>query len=142
MSEAYAVYIQGISSLDFIDELDERTRISARNAVNRTLQKVRTALWNYWTPLDVVMLGAGTCLCGNLNGAHTLAAGLTGFCIPSGLSDDESRVYQERLRQVCFTPGHLRHFHLGGHMSWANRNFVAEVVTPRLLNAAACQSSD
>ncbi len=42
MSEAYAVYIQGISSLDFVDELDERTRISARNAVNRTLQKVRT----------------------------------------------------------------------------------------------------
>lgn len=97
------------------------------------LVHVRDRLWNFWTPLDVIFLAAGTLLCGNLDGSHAISAGCFGFRHPTAISSDNRKLYQRKLRQHRFAARHLRHFHVGGHMSWANRTFVAEVVTPRLL---------
>jgi hypothetical protein len=102
--------------------------------LTKALSGVREALWNFWTPLDLIFLAAGTLLCGNLDGTHAISGGFAGFKIPLNLPDEDAHLYSERLRQFCFTPKLLRHLHLGGHMSWANRLFIAEVVAPKLLD--------
>ena len=105
-----------------------------RYQLHSALMHVEQTLWNFWTPLDVLFLAAGTILCGNLNGRHALAAGCASFAVPQNPSDNAAQLYDARLRQYRFRLADLPRFHLGGHMSWANRTFIAEVVAPRLFS--------
>ena len=96
------------------------------------LSRVEQALWSFWTPLDVLYLGVGTLACGNLDGSHAPSGGWVGFRPPPKTSPAEQALYQSRLRQCRFEPSMLGQGHFGGHMSWANRLFVAEEVAPRV----------
>jgi pimeloyl-ACP methyl ester carboxylesterase len=106
--------------------------LSSRFPLGPALRKVKGCLWNFWSPLEFPLLGAGTLLFGTVDGRHSLSAGLCGFAVPQGASSEEKELYQGRLRQCCYQLGMARQFHFGGHFGWANRVFVAEVVAPLL----------
>lgn len=97
------------------------------------LRRVERGLWSFWTPLDILYLGVGTMACGNLDGSHAPSGGWVGFRPPADSSAADLALYETRLRQQCFKPSMIGRAHLGGHMSWANRLFVAETVAPCLL---------
>ncbi len=89
-------------------------------------------LWSFWSPLDLLMLAAGTLLFGTVDGRHVVSAGCVGFSAPKAGDGEESVLYRDRLRQRRYTPTMVRQFHLGGHFGWANRVHVAETVAPLL----------
>ena len=86
------------------------------------LARVERAAWNFWSPLDLLFLAAGTLAFGTFDGPHALAAGCVGF---------RGR-YGDRLRQACYRPEWAGRFHAGGHLGGANRVFVAETLAPLL----------
>jgi pimeloyl-ACP methyl ester carboxylesterase len=100
------------------------------------LRRVQRGLWNFWSPLDLILLAAGTFLFGTVDGRHAVSAGCVGFALPEGSGEEERELYRTRLRQQRYRPGMARQFHFGGHFGWANRVFVAEVLTPLLLERA------
>jgi pimeloyl-ACP methyl ester carboxylesterase len=105
------------------------------------LRKVQGRLWNFWSPLDLPLLGAGTLVFGTADGRHSVSAGLRGFLVPQGAAAEEKELYRTRLRQHRYKLRMARQFNLGGHFGCANRVFVAEVVAPRLFGDSA-QVSD
>ncbi|MGL4549690.1 MAG: serine aminopeptidase domain-containing protein [Gemmataceae bacterium] len=86
------------------------------------LSRVEGAVWNFWSPLDLLFLAAGTLLFGTADGPHAVSAGWGGF----------AGEYGGRLRQRCYRPAWAGRFHAGGHFGWANRVFVAETLAPLL----------
>ncbi len=96
------------------------------------LRRVERVLWSFWSPLDLLMLAAGTLLFGTVDGRHVVSAGCVGFSAPKAGDGEESVLYRDRLRQRRYTPTMVRQFHLGGHFGWANRVHVAETVAPLL----------
>jgi pimeloyl-ACP methyl ester carboxylesterase len=101
------------------------------------LRKVERGLWNFWSPLDLLLLGACTLLFGTADGQHAVSAGWCGFSVPQGAGLEERECYAARLRQYRYEARMARQFHLGGHFGWANRVFVAEAVAPLLLGSRA-----
>jgi pimeloyl-ACP methyl ester carboxylesterase len=97
------------------------------------LRKVQRWVWHFWSPLDFLLLGAGTSLVGTLDGRHTASAGLCGFAVPPDADREERELYARRLRQQRYTVAMARQFNLGGHFGWTNRVFVAETLAPLLL---------
>lgn len=101
------------------------------------LMHVQDSLWNFWTPIDVVFLGAGTLLCGNLDGTHAISGGCSSFQQPKGSNEGNRNLYEQKLRQCRFSYRDLKYFHIGGHMSWTNRVFVARAIAPRIVRNLA-----
>ena len=114
--------------------------LSPTYPLGAALAKLDTALWNFWSPLDLFVLGAGTLLFGTVDGRYTFSAGFCGFVEPKGAGPEERGLYRSRLQQSCYRPRMAVRFHLGGHFGWANRVFVAEVVAP-LLKPARSQAA-
>ena len=103
------------------------------------LQKVQGHLWNFWSPLDLPLLGAGTLIFGTADGKHSVSAGLCGFTVPDGATAEVKELYRKRLRQCPYDLRMVRQFNLGGHFGCVNRVFIAEAVAP-LLFADSCQT--
>jgi pimeloyl-ACP methyl ester carboxylesterase len=98
------------------------------------LKRVMDTIYNFWSPLDLFYLAAGTLLFGTADGRHSLSAGCRGFTLPVA-ECDTARSYSQRLEQRRYCPRMLTRFHWGGHFGWANRVFVADQVTPLLSKA-------
>ncbi|MBY0231403.1 MAG: hypothetical protein K2W96_19130 [Gemmataceae bacterium] len=96
--------------------------LSPQYPLGAALARVRGRMRNFWSPLDLVYLGAGTLLCGTADGRHTVGAGLRGFAGAHG----------DKLRQVGYEARWAGRFHLGGHFGCVNRVFVAETLAPLL----------
>jgi pimeloyl-ACP methyl ester carboxylesterase len=96
------------------------------------LCKVQRCLWNFWSPLDLPLLGMGTLIFGTSDGRHSISAGLCGFSVPREACAEVQELYRTRLRQHRYGLRMARQFHLGGHFGCANRVFVGEVVAPLL----------
>ncbi len=96
------------------------------------LQKVRHSVWNFWSPFDLVLLGAATLIFGTADRRHSISAGLSGFAVPHGANPEVAELYRTRLRQRRYELRMARQFNLGGHYGCANRVFVAEEVAPLL----------
>jgi alpha-beta hydrolase superfamily lysophospholipase len=111
--------------------------LSPTYSLGRALRSIEARLWNFWSPFDLFLLGAGTLLCGTMDGRHAVSAGCQGFSLPENANTEERALYRDRLRQRRYHPRMVRQFHLGGHFGWANRVFVAEVVAPLLLGTSA-----
>lgn len=102
------------------------------------LKRVCHSLWNHWSYGDAFLCAAGTLACGCVDGRHTLSAGFRGFSTPADPAKRE--LYNQKLRQLCWSPKFAKQFHLGGHFGLANRVFVAETIAP-LLNESVGQAS-
>jgi pimeloyl-ACP methyl ester carboxylesterase len=98
------------------------------------LCRVEEAVWNFWSPLDLLFLAAGTSVFGTVDGRHTVSAGWGGFRLPGEASERE--LYDARLRQHGYRPAWLSQFHPGTHFGWTNRVFVAESLVPLLREAS------
>ncbi|MHB1557302.1 MAG: serine aminopeptidase domain-containing protein [Isosphaeraceae bacterium] len=101
--------------------------------LRRALRAVRHEMVVFWSPADLIILGAGTCLFGTIDRVRTIGAGLVGFRVPAsdGPGDDRTRQYQ-KLRQVRWSPGMIALGHFGGHFGADSPGFLRKYVVPLL----------
>jgi pimeloyl-ACP methyl ester carboxylesterase len=114
--------------------------IGPKYPLQTALSKVEHGIWNFWSPLDCLFLGASTLLLGTIEGRHCCAAGMVGFQVPSGQSADERSLYQDKLHQQPYTPRMARTFNFGGHFGWTNRAFVEDWIAPLICKPQASPS--
>ena len=103
------------------------------------LRAIRREMVVFWSPLDLVILGAGTWLFGTIDRVRSPGAGMTGFRPPSGLDDDGLAQYG-KLRQVRWRPAMARSGYFGGHVGPDSPAFLRKYVVPllRLPDASKC----
>lgn len=107
--------------------------LSPRYDLARALTAVRRDMVVFRSPLDVVILGAGTRLFGTIDRVRTFGAGLLGFIVPGADEPDGERSRQyAKLVQVCWRPRMVGLGHLGGHFGTDQPWFVRERVLPLL----------
>ncbi len=80
---------------------------------------------------DRWVLGLGTRLFGTTDRRFVRAAGLVGFRMPKGLSNEETRLY-ERLREIHWSERFIPDGHHGGHAGWAGVRFLRRHLLPML----------
>ena len=105
--------------------------ISPTYDLTRALCAVSREVVVFWSPLDLVILGAGTWLFGTVDRVHTVAAGLVGFQVPAGL-DDSGQAQYRKLRQIRWTTELVASGNLGGHAGTDNPAFLRKYVVPLL----------
>ena len=98
--------------------------------LQRALSHTEQGIYNFYSPLDVPVLGALTLGLGTTEGRHAIAAGAVGFQIPESLGTVEHEAYQRRLVQQQYRLDMLADGHAGGHFGWRSRAFVAKYVGP------------
>jgi pimeloyl-ACP methyl ester carboxylesterase len=107
--------------------------LSPRYDLTAALRAVRREMVVFWSPLDVVILGAGTRLFGTMDGVRGGGAGLVGFAVPGPAEPDSERRRQyAKLRQVPWRPRMAGLGHLGGHFGTDHPRFLRECIVPLL----------
>jgi hypothetical protein len=97
------------------------------------LRAVRHEMVVFWSPLDVVILGAGTRVFGTVDRKKTASAGLVGFRVPApGSSNDIKGQQYDKLRQVRWRPRMAATGYLGGHFGPDSPLFLRRYVVPLL----------
>jgi pimeloyl-ACP methyl ester carboxylesterase len=106
------------------------------------LRAVRREIVVFWSPLDVVILGAGTRLFGTVDRVRAFGAGLVGFTTPGPdeLREERRRQYA-KLRQVRWRPGMAGFGYLGGHLGPDSPRFLRKCVVPLLRDDRAAEVS-
>jgi len=99
--------------------------------LSAALRAVRREMVAFWSPFDVVVLGAGTCLFGTIDRVRSPGAGMVGFRRPAGL-DAEGLAEYAKLRQVRWRPGMAMSGYLGGHVGPDSPAFLRKYVVPLL----------
>jgi len=100
--------------------------------LTRALRAVRRELVVFWSPLDVIVLGAGTRIFGTIDGIKTISAGMVGFRPPPGAGDDDREAQYRKLRQERWGPHMATTGYLGGHVGPDNPAFLRKFVVPLL----------
>ena len=88
----------------------------------------------FWSPLDVIVLGAGTRIFGTIDRIKTSARGWSGSARRRRAPDEQQAQYA-KLRQVRWGPGMASTGYLGGHVGPDSPAFLRKYVVP-LLRAA------
>ena len=99
--------------------------------LSRALRAVRGGMTTFWSPLDLVVLGAGTRLFGTVDGKKGISAGLVGFRRPKGLDESGAAQYA-KLRQIRWTPAMATTGYFGGHVGPDCPAFLRKYVLPLL----------
>jgi hypothetical protein len=98
----------------------------------------------FWSPLDVIVLGAGTRIFGTADRVRTFSAGMVGFrqpAVASGAADDPGHAGRyARLRQVRWVPQMVATGNLGGHVGPDSPVFLKNYVLPLLRTGAGDRS--
>lgn len=107
--------------------------LSPRYNLTAALRAIHREMVVFRSPLDVVILGAGTRLFGTIDRVRTAGAGLVGFVQPGpdSLSSESMRQYA-KLRQVVWTPRMAGFGHLGGHFGPDHPRFLRKYLVPLL----------
>jgi hypothetical protein len=107
--------------------------LSPRYELTAALRAVRVEMVVFWSPLDLVILGAGTRLFGTIDRVRTIGAGLVGFQVPPSHAADPARNREYgKLRQIRWHPRMAISGHLGGHMGPDSPFFLRKYVLPLL----------
>jgi len=106
--------------------------ISPRHDLRLALQRVTGGIYNFYSRMDVGLLGAGTATLGTIDRDYGPAAGSVGFETPVGLYDDERKL-RKKLHEMPWTAGLIVEGHDGGHFGWTVRGVVARHIAPVLL---------
>jgi pimeloyl-ACP methyl ester carboxylesterase len=104
--------------------------VAADYDLRRALASTEQGVVNFYSPLDVAVLGAVVTLLGTTDGSHTFAAGAVGFTTPWGMKAEEKDSYHRQIEQRSYQFDMICEGHAGGHFGWMNRSFVARHVTP------------
>lgn len=110
--------------------------LSPEYDLSRALRAVRGQVTAFTSPLDGIILGAGTRIFGTIDRVRTRAAGLVGFRVPGGL-DADARAQYAKLRQVRWRPSMARAGYFGGHLGVDHPAFLRRHVVPLLRGDAA-----
>jgi hypothetical protein len=91
----------------------------------------------FWSPLDLVVLGAGTRIFGTIDRIRSVSAGLVGFRPPSTSRSTTSGgpgVWDgyAKLRQIRWQPSMIRTGYFGGHIGPDSPVFLRMYVAPLL----------
>lgn len=105
------------------------TAVSPQYDLGPALARIDTAIWNYYSPLDLFFLCFGTMLVGTIDGRHCFAAGAVGLHNPSA----DLAMKQGKLFQIGWTWRCMAQFHIGEHFGCVHRVFVAEEIAPRIV---------
>jgi hypothetical protein len=105
--------------------------VSPTYDLTAALHAVSREIVVFWSPLDVLVLGAGTRLFGTMDRVKAIGAGLVGFRLPPVNSAETAREYG-KLRQVRWHPRMAASGHLGGHMGTDSPFFLRKYVVPLL----------
>jgi len=101
--------------------------------LTRALRAVRRELVVFWSPFDVIVLGAGTRVFGTIDRVKSVAAGLVSFVLPRPDDPDREKARQyEKLRQVRWRPAMASVGYFGGHVGPDNPCFLRKYVVPLL----------
>ena len=106
----------------------------------RALRAVKREMVVFTSPLDLVILGAGTRLFGTIDRVRTSGAGLVGFRGPDGSDVERSRQYA-KLRQVRWRSRMVGVGHLGGHFGTDLPWFLRKYVIPSLRADATAEAA-
>jgi pimeloyl-ACP methyl ester carboxylesterase len=119
------------------------------------LRGVRRDMFVFWSPLDFVILGAGTRIFGTIDRIRSISAGMVGFRPPrsqpfvpvvvaSGPSvamvEGLPRQGYAKLRQVRWRPAMMRTGYFGGHLGSDSPAFLRIYIAPLLRPEAAAGS--
>jgi pimeloyl-ACP methyl ester carboxylesterase len=97
------------------------------------LRAVRREVVVFWSPLDVVILGAGTRVFGTIDRVRTVGAGMVGFIVPGPDDPDgEKNCQYAKLRQIRWRRGMASSGYFGGHFGPDNPRFLRKYVVPLL----------
>jgi hypothetical protein len=97
------------------------------------LRAVRREVVVFWSPLDVIILGAGTRLFGTIDRVRSVGAGMVGFVVPGPDDPDDEKIRQyAKLRQIRWRPRMASSGYLGGHFGPDNPRFLRKYVVPLL----------
>ena len=130
------VAVKGLELLDA--EAVERVvllapAVSPDYDLTAALRAVRREIVVFWSPLDLIVLGAGTRMFGTIDRVKTVGAGLVSFRVPRGNSADPARLAEyHKLRQVRWHPCMAASGHFGGHMGPDSPFFLRKYVVPLL----------
>jgi len=104
--------------------------------LTRALRAVRREAVVFWSPLDVIVLGAGTRIFGTIDRVKTVSAGLVGFRPPREPTEGQAAQYA-KLRQVRWRPRMAPTGYLGGHVGPDSPAFLRKYVVPLLRGGPA-----
>jgi pimeloyl-ACP methyl ester carboxylesterase len=105
--------------------------ISPDYDLSRALRAVRREMVAFWSPFDLIVLGAGTWLFKTTDRVRSVSAGLVGFRPPASLDDEGLSLYK-KLRLVRWRSAMARTGYLGGHVGPDSPAFLRKYVVPLL----------
>ncbi len=127
-----------LGALEALPENSVDRAILLAPAVSRTynlapaLHAVRREIVVFYSPLDMVLLGAGTTLLGTVDRVRARGAGMNGFLPPPSLDPDSRSLYTTKLRQIRWGWRMARTGYLGGHVGADSPWFLLQFVVPLL----------
>jgi pimeloyl-ACP methyl ester carboxylesterase len=95
----------------------------------------------FWSPLDLIILGAGTRIFGTSDRLKTVSAGLVSFQTPGDSPDEDRDAQYTKLIQVKWRPEMARTGYFGGHVGPDLPAFLRKYVVPLLVEKST-QSAD
>lgn len=105
--------------------------LSPRYELARALRAVRREVVVFWSPMDLIVLGAGTRIFGTIDRVKSISAGLVGFRVPEAM-DEARRAQYAKLRQVRWRAKMASTGYLGGHVGPDSPAFLRKYVVPLL----------
>jgi pimeloyl-ACP methyl ester carboxylesterase len=103
----------------------------------KALKKSRKGLLNSHSQKDNLVLRWGTKLFGTTDRRFTPACGCVGFQRPDALTDEEHRLYDEKLHQLPWCEDMADQCqHWGGHLSSGGETFLARRIAPWIRTSA------
>jgi Serine aminopeptidase, S33 len=128
-----------VKALELLDEQTVERVILLAPALSpgydlaRALRAVHREMVVFWSPLDVLILGAGTRLFGTVDRVKSVSSGLVSFQVPSADdSDPASNQGYAKLRQVRWRPRMAATGYFGGHLGPDSPLFLRKYVVPLL----------
>jgi pimeloyl-ACP methyl ester carboxylesterase len=101
--------------------------------LTRALRAVRREVVVFWSPFDVIILGAGTRLFGTIDRVRSVGAGMVGFVVPGPDDPNDEKIRQyAKLRQIRWRPRMASTGYLGGHFGPDIPRFLRKYVVPLL----------
>ncbi len=94
------------------------------------LAKTEAGIWNFHSPMDAILLVAGTTVAGTIDGVHAPSAGAVAFEVPADLSPAAEQNYRTKLHQVPYSLEMAAHGNLGGHFGSTWHRFTAAYLAP------------
>lgn len=110
--------------------------VSPTYDVSEALQHTDVGLWNFYSPLDVILL-AGTVVGGNIDGRWMPGAGAVGFRSRSAKPQGDG----PRVHQIPYSPKMLLVGNFGGHWGPAKSPFARDYIAPVLAQTEQQNSS-